>query len=639
MKYRADIDGIRAIAVLLVVVFHFGLIAFGQGGFIGVDIFFVISGYLISRVIWRDLDAGAFSLRHFYARRVRRLAPALVMVQLLVLAGGMLLLLPNELAQLAKESIAAQTYVSNIYYWKTLDYFGLHADGAFMLHTWSLGVEEQFYLIYPLVLIAVHRWARRWFWPLLAAAVLASFALNIAFTPTRPATAFYLLPMRAWELGVGALLPLAEAWFGRHAAARAVATPAGLALIVIALVAHGPATPFPGWFALLPVAGGACLLLGGSGDSSPVSRLLALRPITFFGRISYPLYLIHWPLHIFAVTLLPDYGAGWRWAMFALSVALAWAITRLEAPFRKSTMLPRDRTLMRAYAGVVVAMVSTAAVLLASHGWRGRFAPRTLAVVDVADNYDREGRSFAFNAGDAIARRARLIGRPGVAPTWLIYGDSHARALSRSIDRWLRLRGEAGEIIYRSSCMPLLDVGVPACREMNRKAVAHAAGRQVLLVSIWREPLDPGYRGRDATVLEGPAAIADAQGAIGRTVAALRGAGATVHVWEPLPTARRDVPQAMARATIYGPYWPVARPLAAHRQEMGFVAAALDRAGVPKADRIDPAPAVCPGGICGFVQDGLPLYSDTNHPASHTAGWFTGLLVHRARFAQVAGLR
>lgn len=416
MRYRADIDSIRAIAVLLVVVFHFGLASFGQAGFIGVDLFFVISGYLISGIIWRDLEARRFALGHFYARRIRRLAPALIMMQVLMLAAGALLLLPEEYRGMAKESIVAQTYVSNIYYWKTLDYFGLHTDGAFLLHTWSLGVEEQFYLFYPIFLMGVHRWARRWFWPILAAAAIASFALNIAIVQTKAATAFYLLPMRAWELGVGALLPLIEPWFRRQPIARAIASPLGLVLIVTALAMHRPDTLFPGWFALLPVAAGACLLLGGSGEGNPVSRGLSIPPVIFFGRISYPLYLVHWPLHIFAITVLPAYSLGWRWGLFAASILLAWGITRLEAPIREGRWLRRDRTLVAAYFTALAAVLVVAGLLLASHGWRARFPTRALAIMDVGDNYDAPAREFAMRKGERIEQRLRRIGVAGATP-------------------------------------------------------------------------------------------------------------------------------------------------------------------------------------------------------------------------------
>lgn len=630
MGYRADIDGLRAIAVLLVLVFHFNLLQLGEAGFIGVDIFFVISGYLISAILWRDMIAGRYTLRHFYARRIRRLAPALVAVQLIVLAAAIVLLLPDEMVGLAKESLATQLYVSNIYYWRTLNYFGLHAGGAFMLHTWSLGIEEQFYLVYPLFLAAVHRWARRFLPHALVALFLLSFGLNIAFVTIKPEATFYLLPTRAWEMLAGALIPFAEPLFVRLKWARQAAGPAALALIVVALAIHGPGTAFPGWFALLPVAAGALLLLAGTGAGSIVSRAISVRPMTFFGRISYPLYLIHWPLNVFGLAVLPDYGLGIRWAFFLLSILIAWAITTgVEEPIRRGTWLKSDRSMVRAYFAALAGMLLLAGSVWATGGWRFRFSDAELRVGDVTHDHDPAGQAWDVPDGTPLATKLRPIGAPGVAPRWFVYGDSHAGALAQATSQWLATKGEAGELAYHSGCAPVLDVGSPGCRAFNRQAVAQAAGRQVLLISIWRQPLDAGYRGFSGAPLEGAAARADFAAAIGRTVKALEANGATVHVWEPLPTARHAVPEAMARSLRFGPYWPVARSLAGHRAEMGFVAAAFARAGVPAARRIDPAPAICPGGVCGFMLDGLPLYSDNNHPAGRTAPFFAKIMAGR----------
>lgn len=630
MGYRADIDGLRAIAVLLVLVFHFDLLHLGEAGFIGVDIFFVISGYLISTILWRDMVAGRYTLRHFYARRIRRLAPALISVQLLVLAAGAVLLLPQEMLGLAKESLATQLYVSNIYYWRTLNYFGLHAGGAFMLHTWSLGVEEQFYLVYPLFLAMVHRWARRFLPHALLTAFLLSFGLNLALVGAKPEATFYLLPTRAWEMLAGALIPFAEPLFARSRGLRQAAGPAALGLIVLALAIHGPGIAFPGWFALLPVAAGALLLLAGTGEGSLVSRAIAIRPMTFFGRISYPLYLIHWPLNVFGLAVLPDYGLGVRWGFFGLSILIAWAITTgVEEPIRRGTWLKGDRAMVRAYFGALAAILLLVGSVWATDGWRPRFSAKVLRVADVTNDNDRAGQTWDTPDGTPLATKLRPIGAPGVAPTWFIYGDSHAGALTHAASLWLAGRGEAGQIAYHSGCPPVLDTGSPGCRAFNRQAVKQAAGRPVLLVSIWRQPLDPGYRGLDGAPLSGAAAQADFAAAIGRTVRALEAAGATVHVWEPLPTTRHAVPEAMARSLLFGPHWPVARPLAEHRAEMGFVADAFARAGIPAARRIDPAPATCPGGTCSFMLDGLPLYSDNNHPAGRTAPFLARVMAAR----------
>lgn len=627
LKYRADIDGLRAIAVLLVLVFHFDLLGLGQAGFIGVDLFFVISGYLISRIVWRDLEAGEFSLGHFYARRVRRLAPALIAVQLLVLSIATFLLLPAEILSLSRESMATQLYVSNIYYWKTLNYFGLHAGGAFMLHTWSLGVEEQFYLFYPLFLMGIYRWARRHLLAVLIALFVTSFLLNIAFVGTKPEAAFYLLPTRAWELAAGALLTFIEPTFRQSPVARAAAAPAALLLLVVAVASYGPGTPFPGWFALLPVAAGSLLLLAGTGDGSIVSKALSLPVATFFGRISYPLYLIHWPLNVFGLVLLPRYSLPLRWAFFGLSIVIAFAVTRLiEEPVRRGRWLATDRKLIAAYFVSLVFILLLVGSISLSGGWRARFSGSVLRVADTTDDFDLEARRWEFQDGDALDTRLRPIGAHGTKPTWLIYGDSHAGALAEAFSLWLGAHNQAGEVTYHSGCMPLLDSGTAGCRVFNRQALKHAAGRNVILVSIWRQPLEAGYRGRNGDILEGDAAKSDYSEAIRRTVIALRAAGARVRVWEPLPAAAHAVPEAMARSMILGSYWPVDTSLRQHRQEMGFVAAALDRAGVPKRDRIDPAIAICPTGRCFFTLDGLPLYSDNNHPTHRSAPWFAAVI-------------
>ena len=627
MKYRADIDGLRAIAVLLVLVFHFDLFGLGQAGFIGVDVFFVISGYLISGIIWRDLEAGKFSLGHFYARRVRRLAPALIAVQFLVLGTAALVLLPNEVRDLAKESLATQLYVSNIYYWLTLNYFGVHADGAYMLHTWSLGVEEQFYLLYPLFLLLVHRWAKKWLCAVLIATFLISFALNIGFVATKPEAAFYLLPTRAWELVAGALLVFVQPWFERSGPARAIAGPAGLAAIVLALAIHGPGTPFPGWFALLPVLAACLLLMAGSGDSSLTSRLLSAPVATFFGRISYPLYLIHWPLNVLGVVALPAYSLPVRWGFFLLSIVIAWLITLLvEAPVRRGKWLATDRRMVHVYIGCLAGVLVVIASAWTTGGWRFRFSDQVLRVADTAGDVDTESKRWDFVDRASLDRSLRPIGKQASAPVWFIYGDSHAAALAGAFSLWLEGRGEAGELAYHSGCLPLLDTGSASCRSFNRQAIAHAAGRNILLVSIWRQPLEPGYRGRQGQVLVGDAAKADFTDAVTRTVTALRQAGARVYAWEPLPSAHHFVPEAMARSMTFGPYWPVQGSLQRHRAEMDFVASALDRAGIPKQDRVDPAPAVCPGGTCPFTLNGMPLYSDNNHPAKSTTPWFAKLM-------------
>lgn len=301
IAYRADIDGLRAIAVLAVLIFH-AFPALLPGGFIGVDIFFVISGYLISSIVMKSAEDGRFSIADFYARRIRRIVPPLLAMIVTSLVLGWSILLPDEYAQLAKHALAGIGFISNIVLWQESGYFDSAAHLKPFLHLWSLGVEEQFYIFWPLILILVIRRGL----PFLGVALFilaGSFAINIALTSTAGTAGYFLLPGRAWEMLAGAIL----AWRLRHhgplfAAGSRIANAVGLLgllLIALGLWLIDKDKAFPGWWAILPVLG--TVLLIAAGERSLTSTLiLARKPMVAIGLISFPLYLWHWPLLSFA---------------------------------------------------------------------------------------------------------------------------------------------------------------------------------------------------------------------------------------------------------------------------------------------------------------------------------------------------
>ena len=286
MKYRADIDGLRTVAVLLVLVFHFDLFALGKAGFIGVDVFFVISGFLITSIIRTDLEAGRFHFGDFLYRRVRRLYPALMATLLLTLVAGWFLFLPHRFAELATETLWSLLYVVNVYFWQNVNYFGLQAGSVPLLHMWSLAVEEQFYVFFPLVCMIVWRWQPKLLMPVVVLGALASFAMGVIFTPLKPEASFYLLPTRAWELLLGAILALGV--HGRRPQGMWLKAmgPAGLLLIAGSVVFYGPLTQVPGWFALLPTLGAVALILSGFAPGTPTTRLMSSAPMVWIGKIS-----------------------------------------------------------------------------------------------------------------------------------------------------------------------------------------------------------------------------------------------------------------------------------------------------------------------------------------------------------------
>jgi len=299
LSYRADVDGLRAVAIAAVVVFH-AFPAAARGGFTGVDVFFVVSGYVISRIIWRGLDERSFTLAWFYGRRALRLFPALALVLVATLAAGRWLLLPDAYATLGKDVAAAAAFTSNLVLWQDAGYFTENAALRPLTHLWSLAVEEQFYLVFPLLLVAARR-SRRLTGVLLAVLAAASFAWSVARVGTDPAAAFYLLPSRFWELALGALLAFVELRRPEPLPARlrTAASIAGFGLLVLACYGPTSRSAFPGVWALAPTLAAVALIAAGP-RAFLNRRLLSSAPFVVVGRISYPLYLWHFPLLVLA---------------------------------------------------------------------------------------------------------------------------------------------------------------------------------------------------------------------------------------------------------------------------------------------------------------------------------------------------
>ena len=357
LPYRSDIDGLRAVAVLAVVMFH----AFPDkfpGGFIGVDLFFVISGYLITKIIFHELNASSFSFLNFYSRRIRRIFPALIIVLLATYAMGWGTLLASEYMQLSSHVLAGAGFFSNILLWTEIGYFDNSAYTKPLLHLWSLSIEEQFYLIWPVAICIMWRY-RKAIPFVIATLIAASFSCGLYSLQQDPGAAFYLPHCRIWELLCGAAL----AWFETHrslschdnafvhtggpveippvqhwsTAAKTGVTCLGFLTLIIACLefGHGPHFQYPGAWALIPVAVAACLITSGP-DTLIHTRCLGHPLFVWFGRISYPIYLWHWP--ILSIARIANSGvpsASSRLCFIALSVVLAWLTYRLlEQPIR-----------------------------------------------------------------------------------------------------------------------------------------------------------------------------------------------------------------------------------------------------------------------------------------------------------------
>ena len=348
MRYRPEIDGLRAIAVAAVILFHAGFALF-SGGFVGVDVFFVISGFLITSIIVEELKTGRFSVLRFYERRARRILPALFMVMAACIPFAYRLLSPDDLKDFAQSLAAICLFASNVLFWGESGYFDTQAELKPLLHTWSLAVEEQFYVVFPLLLLAAWRLGRGVLLSLIGAIALVSVFISVDEVRNFPSAAFYLLPSRAWQLLVGALASfVADRWQAadvRQPAVRLAGEAVGwggMAMIVMALFLFDERTPFPGLNAALPTIGTALVLLCAS-DRTSVGRMLAWRPLVGLGLISYSAYLWHQPLFAFTKhALLADLPTDLAIVLCAATIVLACLSWRyIEQPFRDRSLISR----------------------------------------------------------------------------------------------------------------------------------------------------------------------------------------------------------------------------------------------------------------------------------------------------------
>jgi peptidoglycan/LPS O-acetylase OafA/YrhL len=536
IEYRPEIDGLRGIAVIVVVWFHSGLPGM-PGGFVGVDVFFVISGYLITSIIHRGLAAGKFSFRHFYERRFRRIAPALVTVTAVTTIASYVLLLPYELEAFANSAAATIAMVSNIYFWRTLNYFAPAHGLTPLLHGWSLGVEEQFYLLFPATLVIAERFGKAR--PAIAALGIGSFVLCLAMTASMPAATFYLLPTRGWELMVGA--SLAVGLVSIPAPARQLAAVVGVALTIAASVGLGPHEPFPGWRALLPTIGAALVI--GAGAKTVAARALSFRPIVYVGRISYSFYLWHWPIFVFLRHWRADPDlppalalAGIAAAFIISAVSYRW----IEQPARNNAR-PFRHVLLPSIA-TAAAVLGASAIAIAGQGLPQRLPPRVDAIAARHNDFAPLAHT-CVDVGPQAALERCHVGPPG-PPAYLLWGDSHAAAIAEAVVVAL---GRPGVLVSMSACPPVLGwIG-----EDSDPKACPAANRQALRLALQ----DPRI---DTVILSAFWSAADREGGAGfwRSVQAvadrLNAAGKRVIVVAGVPDPTVDVPWTSAIRERFG---------------------------------------------------------------------------------------
>ncbi|MES2741030.1 MAG: acyltransferase family protein [Pseudomonadota bacterium] len=617
---RTDIDGLRALAVLPVVLFHIGVPGF-FGGFIGVDVFFVISGYLITGIIVRELEHGKFSLVGFYRRRVLRIFPPLFVMLAVVTALAMATMLPSELIRYGQSLAATTAFVTNILFYSESGYFAPDSHAKLLLHTWSLSVEEQFYLFWPLILAALHARAAGAVRVIALAITALSFYIATTQLVSDPSAAFYLIPSRAWEMMVGALVAVLPWLTRRGRLTREVMGGAGVVAILLCVKFYNDQLPFPGAAALLPCLGTAAILAAGAQGGSLAGRLLSWRPLVVIGQLSFSLYLWHWPVIVFAqIGLLLEQSWPVRVAELVASLALAWLSWRyVEQPFLNGSRSFASKHVLGSGAVSMALGASVGLLCMFSAGLPGRYNQRQLDLA-AYEHYDgdqryRGGSCFVVSA-DQRYDAEHCLQRDKERPTLLFVGDSHAAHL------WpgLHTLGQQWNVLQatQTGCRPVLPDAradgsrVPACRVFFRHILeqwlpAHPVDT-VVLAGRWT--------GADLADL--PAAIAAAKRGARRVllVGPIQQYGAALPRYLVREAGGADG-AARARGLVAGPFAldPAMRQLAA-------------RHGAEYVSLID---ALCPQRQCRSMATAtVPLQFDYGHLTSEGSAIVAELLLKAA---------
>ncbi|CRL97841.1 acyltransferase family protein [Pseudomonas poae] len=629
LAYRRDIDGLRAIAVLAVVLFHFGVPGV-TGGFVGVDVFFVISGFLITSIIWRERQAGRFSFVEFWARRARRILPALFVMIVATLVAGWFLLAPKDYEELGRAAHYQVIFTSNLLFARQHGYFEAASDIKPLLHTWSLAVEEQFYILFPLLLTLLSSRLKHWRLALFGV-LLVSFGMSVWAVEHEPQKAFFLLHLRAWELLAGAMLAVmpAREWRASPALAQCVSL-AAMGLILIAVFGFDSHTAFPGATALLPVLGVVGLIWANGQQYTWVGRLLSSRLMVGLGLISYSWYLWHWPVFVYANYAAVDgLSATELGGLMLLSLVLGYLSWRfVETPFREKRLLATRKAILVAAAVGILSIGLTGVALRKADGVPSRLSEQALRYAK-AKKWSPELMACMADKDTPDERLFCHFGPKNPAVSALVWGDSHATALIPALE----IGAEKHDISLMEAsfagCVPLDGLeNIARCAHFNRrveKAMSEQPISDVVLAARWSLYLYGQMSGDKEHALKDPStgqyvrAVAEQRFADGmrERIKGLRAAGHRVWLVKEVPLQEIIVPYRLSRlAMMHRPVDREGLPVAKHLAREAFISQLFDElAAADSGVRVlDPAPQLCGAdGLCRVELNGRALYTDDNH--------------------------
>lgn len=626
VKYRREIDGLRAVAVLPVILFHAGFKAF-EGGFVGVDVFFVISGYLITTIILSDMNKGKFSIVTFYERRARRILPALFFVMLCSLPFAWLWLMPNHLKDFSQSLTAISAFSSNILFSKGTGYFDTAAELKPMLHTWSLSVEEQYYVLFPIFLMALWKLRKRWIFGSLMVVAVISLVMAQWGAYNKPSATFFLLPTRGWELAIGALIAFyflykkeQSEFVSSHKTASEVLGLLGLTLIFYSIFAFDRFIPFPSLYSLIPTVGTAFIIVFATSDTI-AGRLLSTKAIVGIGLISYSTYLWHLPIFVFARhRSLSELSTAMLLVLSVLSIVLAYFSWRyVEKPFRDKKTINRKKLFSFAIIGSVFFALTGFAGHI-SNGFDKRVNKNGVLLIDIqeklATNY---GISSDCESGFTLSPNCRTSEEPEI----IVWGDSFAMHLVQGV----MASNPQAKIIQmtKSMCGPFFGVSpvtakypvfwAKECLEFNNKVHdwldANETIRYAMLSSLFSQ-----YLGNNKLLIGEN--LYDASNELATkyflaTLSELKSMGIIPIVFSPIPQNGENIGECLAKAEYFGEDFDSCSFNRDDIAEYNSDAFSFLRNISKDYKVIFLDEAICDKGICSAVDDGTFTYRDGAH--------------------------
>lgn len=655
MDYRREIDGLRALAVLPVILFHAGFETF-SGGFVGVDVFFVISGYLITTIILAELAQGKFSIVNFYERRARRIFPALFLVMLFCIPFAWFWLMPSDMKDFTQSLVAVSVFASNILFWRESGYFDTAAEIKPLLHTWSLAVEEQYYVLFPLFLILAWRLGKRWILILLTIIGIASLAVAQWASVAKPAAAFYLLPTRGWELLIGAFAAFYLSKTNRTDFSKVVGEVGGwlgLALILFSVFTYSKETPFPGLYALVPTVGAVLIILFAT-QQTTIGKFVGNRAFVGIGLVSYSAYLWHQPL--FAFARLRDLSEPSDLVFAVLSVAaliLAYFSWRYaECPFRRKNIFSAKSIFQLCFAGSLLISIFGFWGHL-SNGFSFRVGEKVAATgaINISILEEQVKTCWKSIESDQRLSFACSLGNPSGSVSFALLGDSHAGALLPVLSEHASQSNLRGLNFSYRSCPPLRDIKPLSpsdvdmvCWKLRKnffESLARSSGeipKVVVINARWALLMERDrFDNEKGGVESGDKWVWDFGGMnvnypdlmrneIVDAIEEILNTGRKVVLIYPVPEMGWEVPKVLAKRQFTGKILTTVDgstlyPVYLKRNKRAIEA--LDSLGErDNLIRIRPDKLLCNtfiSGRCVAHMDGVPLYFDNNHLSNEGA--------------------